>query len=460
MPNHPVFSLLAIFFLILCNGIFAMAEISIVSARKALLEKWAKEGDEGAKAALLLSNHPHCLLATVQIGMTLTSILIGVFGGATISNTLSNFLKEVPGLEPYAPAMGFTIVVLAISYLTLILGELSPKRVGLANAEKIACVIAPSMWWLSRIAQPLIKFLNDSCTFVVNLLRIKESAHPPITTEEINLLIAHGTRAGVFQEAEECMVKGVLRLSGRPITALMTPRPQLICLDINETQEQIRQILLSSPPDRILICDGHIDNLIGFVFSKHAACQLMASNSIDLKACLAQPLFVPENVTALQLLDQFKHTGNHFAIVLNEYGGVEGVATMTDMFKGVVGGLDSLAAVSQTKLVEHECCWLLDGYLPIDQFKLLTGIDSLPDEMEAHYHTLAGFIIHLAKQLPSLNDTCESSGYRFRVISMRGRRIERVGLERIVEDLDDNNSEQSRARGSNHPAERNVTASH
>jgi len=433
-----------------------MAEISIVSSRKSRLEKWAKEGNEGATAALLLSNHPHCLLATVQVGMTLTSILLGVFGGATISNALGAYLREIPGLAPYASAIAFTVVVLVISYLTLILGELSPKRVGLANPEKTACLIGPAMWRLSRIAQPIIKFLNASCSLVVGILRVKESAEPPITTEEINLLVAHGTRAGVFQEAEECMVRGVLRLSGRPISAIMTPRPQLIWLDVNETQERIRSVLLSAPPDRILICNGMLDNVLGFAFAKHAACQLMSSDSIDLKQCLVQPLFVPENVTALQLLDQFKHTGNHFAIVLNEYGGVEGVATMTDMFKGIVGGGD-LHEASQAKLIHHECCWLLDGYMPIDHFKLMTGLESLPDDLDAHYHTLAGFIIHLARELPTANFSRESSGYRFHVVSMRDRRIETVGLEYIGDANGGDVSEQSHSSES---AEKNVTMSH
>jgi putative hemolysin len=426
--SSTLIQVLIIVLLILMNGIFAMSEISIVSSRKARLEQWAKEGNAGAKAALLLISNPDVFLATIQIGMTVTAILTGVFGGATIADTLAQSMSYIPALKPYASSIGFGLVVVTISYFTLILGELTPKRIGLANAEKMACLIGPPMWWLSQTAAPVVKLLNYSSDLVVKALGVKRSTAPPITTDEIKLMLEHGTEAGVFQEAEEDMVKGVLRLGARPVTALMTPRPKLIWLDKNDTHQNILTKLAISPPTRLLVAEDDVDHLHGYVFTRQVLAQPVFSKVVDLNACLKQPLFVPETTTALQVLEMFKNSGTHIAVILDEYGNVQGVITMTDMLKAIVGEIDFPERPSNATLHTPNCSWLLDGFLPIDQLKEMMGVSHLAMEAEAKYQTLAGFLIQQKGSLPGVGDQVEYGEYRFCITAMSGRRVAKVGV--------------------------------
>jgi putative hemolysin len=432
MPSITT-ELFIIFLLIFVNGIFAMAEISIVSSRKARLEQWSKEGNEGARAALELANAPNTFLATIQIGMTVTSMLTGVFSGATIAETFAQLLGTIPVLKPYASAIGLGTVVVAISFLTLILGELSPKRIGLSRAERLACIVGPPMLALSRLGAPVIRLLNWFTDLVVKALGIKESHEPPVTTDEINLMIEHGTDAGVFEESEEEMVRSVLRLGARPVTALMTPRPRLICVDVNDNHQQILTVLAASPPTRLLVIDGDVENILGYVFTKQVLAQPVFSNPVDLKACLKQPLFVPETKTALQVLEMFKRTGTHIAVILDEYGEVKGVATMTDMLRAIIGETD-LTETPLKAALHTECCWLLDGFLPIDQLKEMISVQKLPDEETVHYHTLAGFIMHQIGHVPEVSNQFEWQGIRFYVSRMKGRRIDKIGVTLVNEE--------------------------
>lgn len=426
-----VTELIIILVLIFLNGVLALSEMAVVSSRKSRLEQWAKDGNEGAKAAIALCNNPNSFLATIQVGMTCTAILTGIYGGATIEKALSSVFEQIPSLKPYSAAMGFGIVFVCISYLTLILGELTPKRVGIANAEKLACLISRPMWWLSNVAAPIINLLNASTEFIVNVLRIKPTNEPPVTSDEINLMIEHGTEAGVFQEAEEDMVKAVLALGKRRVTQLMTPRPKLLYLDINSTNTQeIINVLAGAPPSRLLVVDSDLDHLLGYVFTKHVLAQPVFSNGVDLNACLKQPLFVPETKTALQVLDMFKHSGTHIAIILDEYGDVQGVVTMTDMLKAIVGELDTREGPMYQNLSE-DCCWLLDGFLPLEKLKEILSIKQLPGEAQKQYHTLAGFILNQLDHMPSVLEEVEFAEFNFVVTAMKGRRIDRVGVSRI-----------------------------
>ena len=316
-----------------------------------------------------------------------------------------------------------------ISYLTLILGELAPKQVALANAEKMACVVGPPLMRISKFAYPIVRLLNASSGFVVKVLGVKKSDEPPVTTEEIKLLISHGTQAGVFQEAEEDMVKGVLRLATRKVTALMTPRPKVVFLGVNDTHQEILKTLVSSPPSKLLVADGDIDHLLGYVYTRHILAQPVFSDTVDLKACLKQPLYVPENKTALQVLDMFKHSGIHIAVVVDEYGSVQGVVTMTDMLKAIVGDIDQTEIPLAETMGGQHAYWVLDGFLPIDRLKETIGVEALPQESQ--YQTLAGFIMHQVGDLPELSDEVEWGGYSFHVLSMNGRRIDKVAVRPI-----------------------------
>jgi putative hemolysin len=420
-----------ILILILFNGVFALSEISIVSSRKSRLEQWAKGGDEGARAALALANNPNKFLATIQVGMTCAAILTGVFAGSALEKALAGIIfADMPSLKPYARPIGFGVVFFTISYLTLILGELTPKRIGLANAEKMACIIGRPMWWLSNVTAPVIKLLNGTTDFIVKLLNIEPNDHPAVTSDEINLMIEHGTEAGVFQEAEEDMVKAVLKLGSRRVTALMTPRPKLLYLDINSSNQEIMSVLASAPPTRLLVVNNDLDNLLGYVFTRQVLAQPVISNGVDINACLKQPLFVPDNKTVLQVLDMFKHSGTHIAVVLDEYGDVQGIVTMTDVLKAIVGQLDAKEEPVDTILSE-DCCWLLDGFLPIHKLKEILNIERLPEEHLKPYHTLAGFILNQLQRVPSVLDEVEFGQFKFVVTAMKGRRIDRVGVSLV-----------------------------
>lgn len=430
-PGTEIF---IIIMLILVNGVFAMSEIAIVTSRKSRLEQWAKDGNQGAKAALALADNPNVFLATVQIGMTCTSILTGVFGGATIADRIAAVLSYIPELKPYAAAIGFATIVLIISYLTLIVGELTPKRIGLAHAERMACIVARPFWWLSTVAAPIIKLMNDTSHLIVSMMGIKDSTEPPVTSDEISLMLEHGTEAGVFQEAEEDMVKGVLRLSILSVTELMTPRPKLRWVDINNTHQELLSVFVASPPHRLLVADGNLDHLLGYVYTREVLAQPVFSAGIDLNACLKQPLYVPESMSALHVLDMFKHSGTHIAIVLDEYGDVKGVITMTDMLNAIVGDVDGQESPISAKLNANESCWLLDGFLPIEKMKDMVGIKSLPNEEDKIYHTLAGFVLNELGHVPVVGEEIEYEGLKFVVTLMKGKRIDRVGVARLEEE--------------------------
>lgn len=429
MPG-TVTELFIILSLVFLNGLLALSEISIISSRKPRLEQWSKEGNEGAKAALALINNPNSFLATIQIGMTCTAILTGTFSGATIASALSSCLEQIPSIKPCSTALSFGIVFITISYLALILGELTPKRIGIANAEKTACIVARPMWWLTNMAYPIIKLLNASTEFMMTLLRIRPASEPPVTSDEIGLMIEHGTEAGVFQEAEEDMVKAVLKLGSRKVTALMTPRPKLLYLDINSTNQKILSVLAGAPPSRLLVVDGDLDHLLGYVFTKQVLAQPVFSNGVDLNACLKQPLFVPESKSALQVLDMFKHSGTHMAVVLDEYGDVQGVVTMTNMLEAIVGELDTQIPLSQG--LSEDCCLLLDGFMPIEKLKEFLGIDRLPNENKG-YHTLAGFILTQLEHVPSVYEQVQFRDFNFIVTAMNAKRIEQVGVTKVKE---------------------------
>ncbi len=432
--SRALTEVLIILALILFNGVLAMSEIAIVTARKARLEQWAIDGDEGAQAALALSNNPNVFLATIQIGMTFVSILTGVFGGATIADRIADVLNFVPELKPYATAIGFTVVVLIISYLTLIIGELTPKRIGLAKAEKIASIIGRPMWWLSNVAGPVIKTLNGSSDLIVRALRIQEvNDEPPVTSDEIGLLIELGTVAGVLKEAEEDMMKGVLRLSTLSVIDLMTPRPKILWLDINNTHKEILAMMVGTPPHRLLVADGNLDHLLGYVYTRQVLAQPVFSQGVDINACLKQPLYVPETKTALDVLDMFKHSGTHIAVVLDEYGDVQGLITMSDMLNNIVGEIDHKQIPVSSTLRADDCCWLLDGYLSIDKLKEMLDIKRLPNEESRSFHTLAGFILSELGHVPVVSEQVELDDLLFVVTSMKGKRIDRVGVARLPE---------------------------
>jgi putative hemolysin len=428
------FEIIFIIILLLLNGVFAMAEIAVVSARKARLQQRAEAGDQKARLALELANSPDSFLSTVQIGITLVGILAGAFGGATISEILTARLKQIPQLAPYSEAISLALVVLTITYLSLIIGELLPKRIGLNHPEKIAMVVAKPMRLLSRIASPAVYILSASTNALQKILGIKGSTEPPVTEEEIKLLITHGTEAGVFEPSEQNLVESIFTLDDLQVTQLMRPRLEIVGLNLRWTLEELQKQIINSPYSRLPVGDGSLDNLLGVVKAKDLLSRLLAGEPFDMRSSLRRPLFIPETTTALQLLELFKRSHTHLALVVDEHGGVEGLVTMYDVLEAMVGEMPMTSGQTGEYAVQREdSSWLLDGRLRIDEFKEIFSIKRMLGEESGVFYTLAGFILTHLRRLPSIAEHFEWNGLYFEIIDMDRKRIDKVLVKLIKE---------------------------
>jgi putative hemolysin len=421
------FEILFILLLIIANGVFAMSELAIASARKARLQQWANEGNARARTALELANDPNRFLATTQIGITLIGTLAGAYGGATIAEELAGQLRLIPWLAPYSDAIGLGIAVLGISYFSLIIGELAPKRLALHNPERIASAVGVPMHALSVLASPVVRLLSASTEVVLWVLRIRPSKEPPVTEEEIKHLIDQGTQAGVFEEAEQDMVKGVFRLGDRQVRALMTPRTDVVWLDLDDSPEENRRKITDNVPSRFPVCQGSLEDIRGVVQVKDLFAHSLEGQSIDLKAHLREPLFVPESISALKVLELFKESGMHIALVIDEYGHIQGLVTLNDILEAIVGDIPSAGEPVELQAVQREDgSWLLDGMFPVEKFKALFHIKNFPGEEKSGYQTLGGFVMMYMERIPSAGEHFEWGELRFEVMDMDGNRVDKV----------------------------------
>jgi putative hemolysin len=418
---------LVVVLLIFVNGIFALSEIAVVSARKTRLQQWADEGNARARAALELANNPNQFLATIQIGITLVGILAGAFGGATIATELAVILSDITWLAPYGHPLSLTLVVLVITYLSLIVGELVPKRLALNNPERMAMAIAAPMQGLSRVAYPAVHLLGLSTEFLLRALGMKPSAEPPVTEEEIRALIEQGTQAGMFEEAEQEMVERVFRLGDRRVSAVMTPRTEIVWLDREASALEIRRTITESAHSRFLVADGSLDNVLGVVHAKDLLAHILGEQVVNLEATLQQPLYVPESMRALKVLELFKQSGTHIALVIDEYGGIQGLVTPSDILEAIVGDLPEAGEQVEPLAVQRpDGSWLLDGMLPVDEFKDLFDLGELPGEDQGIYQTLAGFVIMQLGRIPAATDYFIWEGLKIEVVDMDGNRVDKV----------------------------------
>jgi len=422
-----IFEVLFILLLVVANGVFAMSEMAVVSARKVRLQQWANEGNTNARTALELANAPTRFLSTVQVGITLIGILAGALGGATIAKKLALLLSQIRLLAPYSQAIGLGIVVVSITYLSLIIGELVPKRVALNNPERIAATIATPMRALSALASPVVHLLSTSTEVALRLLGIKPSLEPQVTEEEIRVLIKQGTEAGTFEVAEQDMVQRVFRLGDRQVSGLMTPRLEIVWLDLEDLAENNRHKMTHSAHSRFPVCQGGLDNVIGVVQVKDLLARSLAGEVIDLTAALQTPLFVPESMPALNVLELFKQSGTHTALVVDEYGVVQGLVTLNDILEAIVGDIPSVDELAEPQVVQREDgSWLLDGLLPVEDFFELFNIQALADEQRGNYQTLGGFVTTHLGRIPAAADHFEWRKLRFEVMDMDGNRVDKV----------------------------------
>ncbi|MFN8474565.1 MAG: hemolysin family protein [Anaerolineae bacterium] len=409
--------------LVVLNGFFAMAELAVVSSRKARLQHRADKGDAGAAAALRLAENPDRFLSTVQIGITLIGILAGAFGGATLSASLAYILDPYLGI--YSQAVATLVIVLLITYLSLVIGELVPKRLALRNPEGIASRVARPMTTISRLASPAVALLTPSSNLLLRLLGISPSDSPQITEEEIRQLIVEGTEAGVFEEAEQHMMEGVIRLGDQRVSDLMTPRTDVIWLDVTDTPDEHWQTICANHHSQYPVIDGSADRVLGIAATKDLWPSAMGE-PIDVQAATRAALFVPETLLALSLLETFRETGARVAIVTDEYGGTQGIVSVTDVLRAIVGEVAAEPAEEAGAIRRDDGSWLVDGSLGVEEMSEIVGVGLPPDDERADYQTLGGFVMAQLGRVPRAGDSFKWLGFGFEVMDMDGRRVDKV----------------------------------
>jgi len=438
----PTIEILIILLLTIVSAIFVMSEMAIVSSRKVRLQNMANQGDAKANVALKLANDPNQFLATVQVGITLIIIVSGAFGEGTISKRLLPFLNNVPLLARYSEAIASTIAIMLITYLTLVIGELVPKRLALNNPERIAAALAIPMRMFANVTSPVVQILSASTDTVVRLIGIQASTDPQVTEEEIKVLIEQGTEAGTFEEAEQDMVERVFRLGDRRISALMTPRPDIIWLDLEDSSEVNREKMLDSGHSRFPVCQGDLDHALGVIHVTDLLSRCLASQSLDLTVSLRQPLYVPESTRGLKVLELFKQSGTHIALVVDEYGVIQGLVTLNDILEEIVGDLPSIEQHEEPLIVQREDgSWLLDGMLSVEEFVELFEAKEISAEQRGNYHTLGGFVIMQLGRIPTAADHFEWNGLRLEVMDMDGNRVDKVLVMPITDAPSDSKNE-------------------
>ena len=418
--------LAVILLLVLLNGVFAMSELALVSSRRVRLLGMQRQGRAGASAALSLMDDPQRFLPTVQVGITLVGVLAGAFAGQGLAQRLGGVVAMVPGLEAYAGQISLGIVVIGITYASLILGELVPKQLALRNPEAVAVLVAPPMSLLSRVAAPMVWLLSRSSALVLGLLGASRPIAATITEEEVKAAVAEGAEAGALETEERHMIERVLRLADKPVRALMTPRTEVEWLERGAPQEDVASRVRGSPVTRFVVAERRIDNVVGVVAAKDLLDQLLAGGPLDMAAAMRQPMILPDSLSALSALERLRADPIGIALVMDEYGSFEGVVTASDLLEAIVGELGPVATPSAGgDVVErHDGSLLLDGMLPSDELKARLDLPELP--AEGSYHTVAGLMLALLHRVPREGDRIVWSGWRFEIVDMDGRRVDKV----------------------------------
>jgi putative hemolysin len=411
--------------LILVNGFFAMAEIALISARPARLQPLAAEDSAGAKAALELKSDPSRLLATVQIGITIIAVLTGTFGEATLGESLQDFLTEEGLLSPgTAHAISMAVVVIGISFFSLILGELVPKRVAIMHPEGIAAAVARMMRRLAQIGAPIEWVLSTTTDLILRLLPLR--AEPvSVTDEEIGFMLREGAAAGHIPIGETAIVEMALRLGERRVGAVMTPRTQIEFLDLEDSEEELRRHIRDSAYSRFPVVQGGTHQLAGIVQVKDLLAACYAAEPFDLRPALRPPLFMPNTVTVLRALEVFKSSRETMAVVVDEYGDLEGLVTLTDILEALVGDIPEAGETDPRVVRREDGTFLIDGMVGLDELKQVLGVSSLPGE-GPDFHTLGGYLMAQLNRVPMVADRVTAGDYRFEIVEMDGRRVDRV----------------------------------
>lgn len=426
--------LMIVLSLTVVNGLLAMSELAIVSSRKARLDHMAKEGHRGARTALSLIADPSRFLSTVQIGITLVGVVAGAFSGATLGERLGRWLSQFEPLSEHGDTAGIIIVVVAITYLSLIVGELVPKRIALTNPERTAGIVAGPMQMLSRLAAPAVWLLKISTDTTLRLIGLGGARESTVSEEEVKSLIAEGTRAGVFVPQEREMIEGVLRLADRTVAAIMTPRPEIVWIDRKADAESIAQTMRENHVSRLVVCEGTVDEAVGVVHAKDLLPEALTSGRFSLDAATVQVPIVPESKEVLKLLDRFKREKVHIAIVVDEYGATQGIVTLTDILESIAGDLPEQGEESGPAIhLRSDGTWLVDGAVPVDEFAARFGIGAVRGD----FHTVAGLALDALGHLPEPGETFNLGRHHFEIADMDGRRIDKLIVTLLPESSED-----------------------
>lgn len=417
--------------LLLLNGLLVAAEIAVVASRKSRLRVLAAEGRARAQALLDLLAAPGRFLSILRGGIALTIILAGALVGGPLAARLASVLARVPALAAVAPVAGFVLAVAGLALALLVAGELAPKRLALSNPERAAMLLAGPVNLFARLLGPLILPLAALTDFVLKPLRLKQRAVAPVSDEEVNILVEQGLRAGVFQKAEREMVAGVLELDSLPVTALMTPRPKLVFLNLDDPEETNWRRIVASGHSHFPVCQGGRDQVLGMIAVKALWAQTALGVQTSLKNLLFPAPVVPETMTAIQLLEQFKKTGKHIALVADEFGSIQGLVTLIDVMEAIVGDLPTPLQRHQPEARRRDDgSWLVDATLPVNEAKALLRVDGLPAETEADYQTLGGFVVTQFGRIPAAGDHFDWAGWRFEVADMDRHRVDKLIISR------------------------------
>ena len=418
--------------LLVANGFLSMAEMAIVSSRRPRLQTLADDGKPGAARALALAEDPGDFLSTVQIGITAIGIFTGAFGGATFSQPVADLIARVPALAPYAQPLAVFLVVLVTTYLSLIVAELTPKRIALNNPEQLASFVAGPMTMLARLAHPLVVLLNRSSEWLARALGVRPSSAPAVTDEEVRIMLQQGAQTGIFEPIEEEIVTQVFRLSDRRASAIMTPRTDIDWIEVGQSEAEIRALIMESSHSRFPLAETSLDHVVGVVLVRDLLLQRMTDATADLRAIARPALFLPESMTALDVIESMRESRSHMALIINEYGGLEGLVTINDIVEAILGSVEELGPEDDMEIVEREDgSWLVDGMLSVDEFQDYFRVPDLPARDELDHQTVGGMIMAILERVPAVGSHVRVDGLRLEVVDMDGRRVDKVLVQKV-----------------------------
>ena len=412
--------------LILLNGVFAMSEVALLTARKARLQRLVAEGDRSASAALAMGENPNRFMSTIQIGITSIGILNGIVGEAAFAEPLGQWLMTVGVPGNYASMLATALVVIVITYVSIVIGELVPKRLGQINPETVARFVARPMSWLALGSRPFVKLLSASTDLVLKMMGVDPASVSTVTEEEIHAMLAEGSDAGVIEQNEHAMVRNVFRLDERQISSLMVPRSDVVYLDVEESVEENLAKVADTDHSRFPVCRGGLDDVIGFVHTKQLLAQSLRGQAIDFTQHLQEILYVPETLTGMELLENIRSSNTQIALVLDEYGEVQGLITLQDLLEAITGEFASPDDENSWALQRDDGSWLLDGLIPIPELKDRLQLRTVPEEDKARYQALSGMLMLVLGRMPQTGDTIVWESWKLEVVDMDGKRIDKV----------------------------------